>query len=169
MTIDKNEMKAGLVLTANYKKETHECNVAERDGKLIYILPGREEGSHIEFTSPSAAGSAVMGGIACNGWRFWSIKGGATHTAVAAPKPEAAAKPAPAVDEQPERKASKVIKRTANQKGVPEGQVRYFCSASMTGFYAPEGDFPEHCPEGHLVLTDDVGNVQTIALEPAAD
>ena len=44
--------------------------VAGDDGKLRFRLAdGRE------FGSPSAAGSAVMGGISCNGWRFWSLAG----------------------------------------------------------------------------------------------
>jgi hypothetical protein len=28
-----------------------------------------------EFRSPSSAASAVMGGTAANGWRFWSLEG----------------------------------------------------------------------------------------------
>ena len=49
----------------------HRCEVvAGKDGKPRYRL---EDGW--EFTSPSAAGSAVMGGVARNGWRFWSVEG----------------------------------------------------------------------------------------------
>src|SRR5688572_958891 len=56
-------------LVASYRKETHTAEVIDgEDGKLRFRLAdGRE------FTSPSAAGSAGMGGIACNGWRFWSL------------------------------------------------------------------------------------------------
>ena len=43
---------------------------AGKAGKRRYRLTdGRE------FASPSAAGKAVMGGTACNGWRFWSVAG----------------------------------------------------------------------------------------------
>jgi hypothetical protein len=44
--------------------------VAGEKGKVVYRLKGGRE-----FTSPSAAGSAVMGGVACNGWRFWTVEG----------------------------------------------------------------------------------------------
>ena len=72
MAIDggmRKELAAGMRLVASYRKETHTAEVVEgEDGKLRFRLAdGRE------FTSPSAAGSAVMGGIACNGWRFWSL------------------------------------------------------------------------------------------------
>lgn len=72
MTIDgeqRKAMAAGMTLTAKYKKAEHTAEVvAGEEGKLVYRLAdGRE------FKSPSAAGSAVMGGVACNGWRFWSL------------------------------------------------------------------------------------------------
>ena len=43
----------------------------------------------------------------------------------------------------------KQVKRNPNQKGVAEGQVRWFCSACMKGFQFAEGETPEACPEGH--------------------
>ena len=72
MAIDgglRNKLQPGMRLAATYKKAEHTAEVVEgEDKKLRFRLAdGRE------FTSPSAAGSAVMGGIACNGWRFWSI------------------------------------------------------------------------------------------------
>ncbi|MDA1061373.1 MAG: hypothetical protein O2895_00405 [Chloroflexi bacterium] len=85
MAIDATQRKAmaaGMTLTAKYKKAEHTAEVvAGEDGKLVYRLAdGRE------FKSPSAAGSAVMGGVACNGWRFWSL---ATDIAEAPTKPAA--------------------------------------------------------------------------------
>lgn len=72
MAIDggmRKQLTAGMRLVASYRKETHTAEVVEgEDGKLRFrLVDGRE------FTSLSAAGSAVMGGIACNGWRFWSL------------------------------------------------------------------------------------------------
>jgi hypothetical protein len=72
MSIDggmRKQLAAGMRLVASYRKETHTAEVIEgEEGKLRFRLAdGRE------FTSPSAAGAAVMGGIACNGWRFWSL------------------------------------------------------------------------------------------------
>jgi hypothetical protein len=103
MAIDGNQRKAmaaGTRLTANYKKAEHTAAVvAGEDGKLVYRLAdGRE------FTSPSAAGSAVMGGVACNGWRFWTIATDApaeTPVKKAAPKRSANKAPTSA----PERAA----------------------------------------------------------------
>ena len=49
----------------------HTCAVEDsEDGRRAYVL---EDG--LGFASLSAAGSAVMGGVACNGWRFWSVEG----------------------------------------------------------------------------------------------
>ncbi len=76
MTIDggmRDKLAVGTRLVARYKHAEHTADVvAGEDGKTRYRLAdGRE------FKSPSAAGSAVMGGIACNGWRWWSVEGSA--------------------------------------------------------------------------------------------
>lgn len=65
-------LAVGTKLVATYKKEKHTATVEQgEDGKIRFRLAdGRE------FRSPSAAGSAVMSGQACNGWRFWSIQSG---------------------------------------------------------------------------------------------
>jgi hypothetical protein len=49
----------------------YRCDVlAGEEGRARYRLTdGRE------FRTPSGAGSAVMGGVACNGWRFWNVAG----------------------------------------------------------------------------------------------
>jgi hypothetical protein len=72
MAIDggvRKQLKPGTTLIGRYKGTEHRAQVVEGDkGKTQYRLAdGRE------FGSPSAAGTAVMGGIACNGWRFWSV------------------------------------------------------------------------------------------------
>ena len=98
MAIDggmRDRLEAGTKLVARYKGEQHEAEVvAGEDGKTRYRLAdGRE------FKSPSAAASAVMGGQAANGWRFWSIAGAeGGETAASTPDPQtvdAAAKPRP--------------------------------------------------------------------------
>ncbi|KKL17290.1 hypothetical protein LCGC14_2487040 [marine sediment metagenome] len=72
MAIDgemRGKLEPGTVLVAKYKGKTHRAEVVEgEDGKVHYKV-GKQT-----YKSPSAAGSAVMGGIACNGWRFWSLK-----------------------------------------------------------------------------------------------
>jgi len=106
------------------------------DGKLAFVL-----GDGRRFKSPSSAASAVMGGSAANGWRFWSLEG------------EAPAEPAA---EKPKAKKangngakSKLISRTPNQKGMPEGQVRWFCNGCMASFLVEGEAEPEACPQGH--------------------
>ncbi len=82
MAIDgalREKLAPGTLLMATYKKVRYDCIVEEEDGKTVYRLyptvqPTRKPENI--FKSPSAAGSAVMGGIACNGWRFWSVADG---------------------------------------------------------------------------------------------
>lgn len=62
-------LHAGMKLVGRYKGSDYQADVVAGDtGNLLYRLAdGRD------FGSPSAAGAALMGGIACNGWRFWSV------------------------------------------------------------------------------------------------
>ena len=87
MALENRKLEPGTALVARYKKQTYRAEVvAGEDEKVRYRL---EDGR--EFTSPSAAGSAVMGGVACNGWRFWSIEG-AEEPTKARPEPKSKAK-----------------------------------------------------------------------------
>jgi len=100
MTIDATQRKAmaaGQTLTAKYKGTQHTAEVvAGEGGKLLYRLAdGRE------FKSPSSAGSAVMDGTACNGWRFWSLADGAPTAKP--PKATKSTKATPKPDAKPER------------------------------------------------------------------
>jgi hypothetical protein len=70
MSIENRNLPAGTKLVAKYKGQEHTCEVVEVEGASRYRLAGGRE-----FKSLSSAGSAVMGGNACNGWRFWSIAG----------------------------------------------------------------------------------------------
>lgn len=67
--IENRKLKPGTRLVARHKARDYEAVVVVGEGgKLRYRLKdGRE------FKTPSGAGSAVMGGVACNGWRFWSV------------------------------------------------------------------------------------------------
>ena len=75
----RDKLESGTVLTAKYKGAEYRAEVTtDEAGKRHYRLAdGRE------FKSPSAAASAVMGGQAANGWRFWSL---ASETVPAQPK-----------------------------------------------------------------------------------
>jgi hypothetical protein len=61
--IEDRNLKPGTALVARHKDKEYRAKVVvAKDGKLRYRLAdGRE------FKSPSGAGSAVMGGVACNG------------------------------------------------------------------------------------------------------
>jgi hypothetical protein len=130
MSIENRDLKAGTKLVATYKKQDFTCEVVKTKDGVIYRLADGQE-----FKSLSSAGSAVMGGSACNGWRFWTLASEAKKPAKMAPAKKA--------------KADLTIKRLKDQKEAPEGQVRYWCSACMDGFTAPEGVEPLACANGH--------------------
>lgn len=130
MSIENRNLKAGTKLVARYKGKEHTAEVVKTEDGLRYRLSDGQE-----FKSPSSAGSAVMGGAACNGWRFWTVAGDAAK----------AAKKAPAK----KRKNDLTIKALDDQTDAPEGQVRYWCSACMDGFTDPTGVEPLACPKGH--------------------
>jgi hypothetical protein len=131
MAIEDRSPQVGTRLVARYKGETHTAEVVSSDQGVRYRLAdGRE------FKSPSAAGSAVMGGIACNGWKFWALE-----SDVPGPLAES--------DGPGKARGKRLIVRVPNQKGVPEGQVRWFCTICGKGFLAEAGTSPDVCPEGH--------------------
>ena len=123
MAIEDRNLAAGTKLVARYKGKEYTAEVVETEEGLRYRL---EDGK--EFKSLSSAGSAVMGGSACNGWRFWSVAG----SEEAKPKPRAKKKGNP---------GNGLITRM--------GDGRYFCSACQEAFDAPKGVEPQGCPKGH--------------------
>src|SRR5713226_5141333 len=70
MPMENRNLEPGTVLTARYKKQDRRCEVVETPDGLRYRL---DDGT--EHKSPSSAGKRAMDGVACNGWRFWSIAG----------------------------------------------------------------------------------------------
>ena len=136
MTIEDRNLRVGTRLVASYRKQVYVCMVEkaeEGDGVLFVLEDGRK------FKSASSAASAVMGGKAVNGWRFWSVQG---------TKPQGKE----GGREKPETQAVKskrLVYRVPNQNGIAEGQSRWFCRACMKGFVIEGGGQPEVCPEGH--------------------
>lgn len=153
--IDRN-LPVGTTLVATFKKVGYTCQVETGEGgKTVYRL-----GDGRTFTSPSAAGSAVMGGTACNGWRFWTKDGEAppAKEKAAPAAPRTATEPKLAKTPTPKPAASttvKQIRRVPNQHGVPEGQAKWFCSSCMSSFIADAKPDPEACPQGHPRLVED--------------
>jgi hypothetical protein len=145
MAITNRNMPVGTRLVADYKKTRYVCTVekAEEGEGVVFAL---EDGK--KFKSPSAAGSAVMGGTACNGWRFWTVEGEEPP----AKEPKPAAKKGGAKtrkSRKPRRTSSKLIYAMEDQSGVPEGMARFWCNACMDAFEAEDGKLPEQCPQGH--------------------
>ena len=139
---------------ANYRKQAHACMVEKADegGGILFLL---EDGR--KFKSASSAASALMGGKAVNGWRFWSVQG-------AEPK----VKEGKEGGEKPETQASKskrLVYRVPNQKGIAEGQSRWFCRACMKGFVIGGDRQPEACPAGHRANNSE----RTAAAGPAEE
>ena len=137
MAIEDRNLTVGTRLVASYRKQAVACmveRVDEGDGILFVLEDGRK------FKSPSSAASAVMGGAAVNGWRFWSIQGAEPKGKEGGERPETQ-------DAKPKR----LVYRVPNQKGIAEGQSRWFCQACMKGFVIEGSGQPEVCPEGHRV------------------
>ena len=135
MAIEDRNLTVGTRLVANYRKQAHACTVEKRDegGGFLFVL---EDGR--KFKSASSAASALMGGKAVNGWRFWSVQGAESKAGQGREKPETQG-----------AKSKRLVYRVPNQKGIAEGQSRWFCRACMKGFVIEGDGQPEACPAGH--------------------
>ena len=139
MAIENRNLEPGTKLVARYKGETYTAEVVQTEDGIRYRTADGKL-----FKSPSKAGSHVMKGVACNGWRFWSREGELPE-----PRPrqnDAATKPG-----TPKRKANptRLIRRLPNQKGLAEGTSRWWCSSCMASFIHEEDGEPATCHEGH--------------------
>ena len=146
MPIENRNLTPGTKLAARYHKQSYICEVVEGEGgKLRYrITDGRE------FKSPSAAGMAITG-HACDGWKFWSLQTEETTPVV---ETETKEQPAEQTPEPAQTAAKTDSKKTGvflvpNQKGVPEGQIRWFCRECGKSFMASAVEIPGVCPAKH--------------------
>ena len=156
MPIENRNLTKGTKLTGRYHKQSYSCEVVEdAEGKLRYRL---EDGR--EFKSPSAAGMAITG-HACDGWVFWSVQ---TEETTATPVPdvenqvnaptlganqakEPATETAPNATKTDPKKTGVFL--VPNQKGVPEGQIRWFCRDCGKSFITSAVEIPGICPAKH--------------------
>jgi hypothetical protein len=141
--IENRNLLAGTRLVATYKKTRYVCTVeaaGEGEEGVAFVL---EDGKR--FKSPSAAGSAVMGGKAVNGWRFWSLEGEAPAPTASGADTEAK----PAKTKGGSGKGKKTIYRVPPGPNLGEGKSRWFCVACMKGFVIDGSEPPAACPEGH--------------------
>src|SRR3954471_22647233 len=114
MAIQNRNLPAGTKLTAVYKKRTYVCTVeAGEDGRLAFAVDGKR------YSSPSSAGSAVMGGTACNGWRFWTVDGGEP------PVSDSPATVRAAKQSKAKSPATKLIRRIPGT-GLADGEKRFW-------------------------------------------
>ncbi len=83
MAIENRDLAVGTRLLARYKRITYHATVVRgviKDGVYVTVTEDSESnnlGYRLDdgrgFKSLSAAGSAIMDGTACNGWRFWNV------------------------------------------------------------------------------------------------
>ncbi len=130
MALEDRNLKPGTKLAARYKGEDYTAEVVEgEDGIRYRLADGRE------FKSPSSAGSAIMDGKACNGWRFWSLAE-AGDKAKKAPKKR--------------HKKARTFGELPRVDDQPEDESRYYCEACADGFSLPSANgAPKECPKGH--------------------
>jgi len=129
MPIENRELAAGTRLVARYKKADRTCEVVETADGLRYRL---DDGT--EHRSPSSAGKAAMDGVACNGWRFWSVEGTekpkrtVRSTASHEPKADKPAKvkkePKTATKKAPAKKSAKGKAKKAAKKKVARAATK---------------------------------------------
>src|SRR5213593_341769 len=105
MPIENRDLEAGTVLRVRHKGREHTCEVVKTDDGLRYRLKDGKE-----FNSPSSAGREITGGVAVNGWRFWSLDGDLK------PRKAKTAKPAKAAKKVPPKAANKVAKKSAKKQ-----------------------------------------------------
>ena len=158
MPIENRNLTKGTKLMGRYHKQSYSCDVVENaEGKLRYRLQdGRE------FKSPSAAGMAITG-HACDGWVFWTVQTEETtpepeaeiQTQTESPSEIAVADSSQKTNPEPTKDAPKTDpKKTGvflvpNQKGVPEGQIRWFCRDCGKSFITSAVEMPGICPAKH--------------------
>jgi len=141
MAIEDRNLAVGTKLVARYRGHEYGCVVtAGKDDKIAYRMecPDHPDLHLKEFKSPSSAGSAIMGGSACNGWRFWSLPTGQAGVAGADAKPK----------KEPRKAAKKADPGNGLITRLEDG--RWFCSACQEPFAAPAGVEPQGCPKGHI-------------------
>jgi hypothetical protein len=84
MPIENRDLAPETRLVARHKGKQHFCTVLQTRDGLRYRVGDKE------FNSPSSAGRDVTGGVAVNGWRFWSLEGTPEVRSAKATKPATA-------------------------------------------------------------------------------
>ena len=128
----REKLAAGTVLVAKYKGTEYRATVvAGEDGRRRFRLADGQE-----FKSPSSAGSAVMGGVACNGWRFWGLDDGSAATA----KPRGSKQPGAKPAKQPAAKHAATKVPAKSERPRCERCGKTFVSAQQLAHHEANAD-----------------------------
>ena len=131
MPLENRNLEPGTVLVARYKKQDRTCEVVQTEEGLRYRLDDASE-----HKSPSSAGKAAMGGVACNGWRFWSLQGTEKPRREPHAKAEKPAKAQPKkapAKAAPKAKGKKAAKKPKAARMAAKGDA-YGCGACGESF-----------------------------------
>jgi ParB-like chromosome segregation protein Spo0J len=110
-------------------KKERTAEVVQTDDGVRYRL---DDGT--EHKSPSSAGKAAMGGVACNGWRFWSLEGDAKPARAAKAKAAKAAKAKAAPKKSGKAKKAKKGGKAKGKAVKSESRASYGCAACGAEF-----------------------------------
>jgi hypothetical protein len=120
---------------ARHKKQHFVCEVVQTDAGVGYRVGDKD------FTSPSSAGRDVTGGVAVNGWRFWSLEGALKPRSAKTATKKAPAKKAPAT-----KKGAKKAKANAQRAGTGRSYGCGVCGEEFPTMKAAT----KHATEMHL-------------------
>jgi len=132
MPLENRNLEPGTTLVARYKKQERTCEVVQTDEGVRFRL---DDGT--EHRSPSSAGKAAMGGVACNGWRFWSLQGDLKPAKEPKAKKAKSEKPAKAPAKKPAAKKS-----AKKGKGAKKAKDARMASGGSYGCGACGQEFP---------------------------
>jgi hypothetical protein len=132
MPIENRDLAAGTRLVARHKKQEFVCEVVQTDDGLRYRVGEKD------FNSPSSAGREVTGGVAVNGWRFWSLEGDLKPAKERKPKTDKSAKAKTG-------KSAKTVKPKAKKSGAKKTAKKKAARAASHDSYGC-GVCPETFP-----------------------
>lgn len=155
MSREKHTYAPGTLVTARIKGTIYQVEAVEEDGKQAFRFVSGD--GHVGEIVPSLSGAskAITGNdSASNVSKVWR-EGPEPHerkerSTRASETTEPKAKERKAKERKAKPKVLRVIKKARKQENVPDGYVRWFCSAGMHGFDLPfEDGEPVECPDGH--------------------
>jgi len=177
--IENRNLTTGTRLTARYHKQTFACEVTEKEGKLFFKLEDGREFKSLSAAGTAITGGACNGWAFWSLQAAQDAKPAeipaqdASMPVIVTPQPTEAtatseqagiqsepvtptrtASSAPTGDAATtETKPDDVHKsgtyRMKNQKGSPEGMVRWFCYECAEPFMAPKTEKHAACPKEH--------------------